>query len=138
MANYKILVPLDGSEKSMDSLNWIKKYFEKENTDVTLLYVAQVVYTSLLENISTNPEASISYDNGELILKNASKVLDGYTVKETIIHGSIADSILKVAVNDSFDLIIMTKSSVKGFSRIFGSVTTKVVRDSEVPVIVIP
>jgi nucleotide-binding universal stress UspA family protein len=97
-----------------------------------------VFYTGVLENIDTNPERSVSYNNGELILKNASKVLDGYGVNEIIIHGAVADTILKVAVDDSYDLIIMTKSSVKGFSRIFGSVTTKVVRDSEVAVIVIP
>jgi nucleotide-binding universal stress UspA family protein len=138
MAKLKILVPLDGSEKSLDSLNWLKKYYKKEDTDVTLLYVAQVVYTSSLENININPEHPVSYNNGELILNNASKLLDGYVVNEAIIHGAIADTILDVAANDSFDLIIMTKSSVKGFSRIFGSVTTKVVRDSEVAVIVIP
>jgi nucleotide-binding universal stress UspA family protein len=32
----------------------------------------------------------------------------------------------------------MTKSSVKGIARIIGSVTTKVVRNSEIPVIVVP
>lgn len=138
MAKLKILVPLDGSEKSLDSLNWLKKYYKKEDTDVTLLYVAQVVYTSPLENINTTSNGPVSYNNGELILNNASKLLDGYVVNEVVIHGAIADTILDVAVNDSFDLIIMTKSSVKGFSRIFGSVTTKVVRDSEVAVIVIP
>ncbi len=138
MTNLKILVPLDGSEKSMDSLVWLKRYLKKENTDVTLLYVAQMIYTNQLENINTNSERSIMYNNGERILKDASKVLDGYEVNEAIIHGSVADSILQEAVDGSYDLIIMTKSSVKGFSRIFGSVTTKVVRDCEVAVVVVP
>jgi nucleotide-binding universal stress UspA family protein len=35
-------------------------------------------------------------------------------------------------------LIIMTKSSVKGISRIIGSVTSQVVRDSEVSVVIVP
>ncbi len=138
MSNLKILVPLDGSEKSMDSLNWLKRYFKKENADVTLLYVAQVIYTSQLVLLNTQSEHDVVYNDGERLLKKASKELDGYKVKESIIHGSIADSILQEAVDGSYDLIVMAKSSVKGFSRIFGSVTTKVVRDSEVAVIVIP
>lgn len=138
MDNLKILVPLDGSEKSMDSLIWSKKYFKKESTNITLLYVTQIISTSLFENINTNSERSIVYNDGGKILKNASKVLDGYVVNEAIIHGSIADSIRQEAVENSYDLIIMTKSSVKGFSRIFGSVTTKVVRDSEIAVVVVP
>jgi len=46
--------------------------------------------------------------------------------------------ILKEAKDGMYDLLIMTKSSVKGVSRIIGSTTSKVVRNSEVAVIVVP
>ncbi len=140
MSNLKVLLPLDGTEKSMDSLVWLKKYLKKENTDVTLVYVAQVIHTNELSMLSTSPEKEVdaSYSIGEKILDDASKKLDGYEVKKSILYGSIADAIIKEAVEGSIDLIVMTKSSVKGFSRIFGSVANKVIRDSKVAVLVVP
>lgn len=65
-------------------------------------------------------------------------VAEGYTVTTESAAGHVADSILKEAKEGSYDLIVMTKSSVKGISRLIGSVTSKVVRDSEVAVVVIP
>ncbi|MCS4526235.1 universal stress protein, partial [Clostridium botulinum] len=38
---------------------------------------------------------------------------------------------------DNFDMIVMAKSNKKGLEKIKGSVTTKVVKTSEVPVIVV-
>ncbi|MDD2371644.1 MAG: universal stress protein [Firmicutes bacterium] len=140
MSNLKVLVPLDGTEKSMESLVWLKKYFKKESTDVTLIYVAQVIYTNSMAVLSTFPENEVdaSYNIGEKILANAAEKLDGYKVKKTILPGSIADTIINEAIEGSIDLIVMTKSSQKGFSRIFGSVANKVVRDSKVAVLVVP
>ncbi len=139
MSKLKVLVPLDGTEKSMDAIVWLKKYFNKEDTDVTLIYIAQVSSYNELAMFSTNSELDInpSYSIGEKILNKASEKLDGYDVKKSIQSGPIAETIIKEATEGSIDLIVMTKSSVKGFSRIFGSVATKVVRDSKIAVLVV-
>ena len=68
----------------------------------------------------------------------AEKELEGYKVSKLSATGFIPDVILEEAKGGKYDLIIMTKSSVKGISRIIGSVTTKVVRNSEIAVIVVP
>lgn len=138
MSNFKILVPLDGSEKSMDSIDWVTKYYKKEDVDVTLLYVAQVIYTSELEMISVVSELDVANSMGKRLLDEAAGKLSGYRVNKLVLHGAIADSILREATDGNYDLIIMTKSSVKGLSRIFGSIVTKVVRDAEVAVVVVP
>ena len=136
LSKLKVLVPLDGSEKSMHSLNWLKKFFSKEDLEITLIYVAEVFYTGDL-----NPAKTL-LENAEFkskqILDNAAKELEGYTVNKLNFAGHISDLILKEAKDGNYDMIVMTKSSVKGISRIIGSVTSKVVRNSEVAVIVVP
>jgi nucleotide-binding universal stress UspA family protein len=135
MSKYKILIPLDGSEKSMHSLDWLKKFFSKEDTEVTLLYVTEVYYKGETIDVSSFKNfANVSKE----VLDDASSKLEGYNVATISLHGHVADVILKEAKDGMYDLLIMTKSSVKGVSRIIGSTTSKVVRNSEVAVIVVP
>jgi nucleotide-binding universal stress UspA family protein len=135
MSKYKILIPLDGSEKSMHSIDWLKKFFSKEDTEVTLLYVTEVFYKGETIDISSFKNfANVSNE----VLDDASSKLEGYNVATISLHGHVSDMILKEAKDGMYDLLIMTKSSVKGVSRIIGSTTSKVVRNSEVAVIVVP
>ena len=168
MAKLKILIPLDGSEKSMHSLNWLKNIFTSEEVEVTLLHVLEVMYHSdnsgtvgTVDNKDFDIAAETSDNSGQIgtvgtggeggsydakkaeILSNkaldeGAKALKDYTFNTLSTHGSAPDSILKTASEGKYDIIIMTKSSVKGIARIIGSVTTKVVRNSEIPVIVVP
>jgi nucleotide-binding universal stress UspA family protein len=137
MTKLKVLIPLDGSEKSMHSLDWLKKFFSSEEAEVTLLNVMEVYYTPEMPPIEDFSHETARKWSSE-ILDKAEKLLEGYTVDKLSASGSSADAILKQAKEGSFDLIVMTKSSVKGFTRLIGSVTSKVVRDSEVAVIVVP
>lgn len=135
MSKLKILIPLDGSEKSMHSLDWLKKIYSKEDADITLLYVTEIFYKGETIDVS----AFKNFENLSIqILDDAAGKLEGYNVNKLSVHGNVANIILKEASDGKYDLIIMTKSSVKGVSRIVGSVTSKVVRNSEVAVIVVP
>lgn len=135
MAKLKILIPLDGTEKSMHSILWLKKFFGKEDVDVTLIHVVEALFPGQLE-YDYNPENAENISNQ--VLNAAAKELEGYSVDKISVHGSAPDVILDKAKDGGFDMIVMTKSSVKGIARIIGSVTTKVVRDSEVSVVVVP
>jgi nucleotide-binding universal stress UspA family protein len=130
----KILVPLDGTEKSMHSLNWLKKFYSSEDVEVTLLHVIDVVYSGEMVPLNLADSGHTS----SRILEKAEKELPGYKVNKLSIWGHISDEILKEAKDGKYNMIVMAKSSVKGISRIIGSVTTKVVRNSEVAVIVVP
>jgi len=135
MAKYKILVPIDGSEKSMHSLDWLKKFFSWEDAEVTLLNVNQRIYSTepLPESLFVDAE-----NESRRIVEEAAKRMEFYNANTLTLQGYAPDVILNEAVTGKYDLIIMTKSSVKGISRIIGSVTTKVVRDSQVAVVIIP
>jgi len=145
MMKLKVLVPLDGSERSLHSIDWLKNFLTKEEAEVTLLNVVELA--SYVPQISSLEE-SVIYDFGELYqiskkrssdaLEDGKKLLEGYSVEKLSLEGQSGDVILETAKDGGFDMIIMTKSSVMGLSRMIGSVTTKVVRDSEVAVVVVP
>lgn len=137
MPKLKVLVPLDGSETSMHSLDWVKKFYRSEDLDITLLNVMEVHYNPEVPNIEDFSHETARKWSSET-LDEAEKLLEGYTVEKLSVPGSSADVILGHSKKGAFDLIVMTKSSVKGLSRLIGSVTTKVVRDSEVAVVVVP
>jgi len=134
MARLKILVPLDGSEKSMHSIDWVKGFFTGEEAEVTLMNVIERVYTG--EVVPLNIEYTA--ESSGRILDEAEKKLEGFKVIRVNPWGYSPDAILREAREGNYDMIVMTKSSSKGFSRVIGSVTSKVVRNSEVAVVVIP
>jgi len=135
MSKLKILVPVDGTEKSMHSLDWLKNFIVKEDTEVTLINVIQVYFDSTqldaaeLENVK---------NHSAKVLEEAAARLEGYKINKLSAHGIIGDIIVKEAKDGKYDMIIMTKSSVKGISRIIGSVTNKVIHHSDVTVVVVP
>ncbi len=141
----KVLVPLDGSEKSTHSLLWLKKFFTKDEAEVTLLNVIEL--SAYIPQMSSFGESPL-YDFSELyeISKKRStetvdegeKMLEGYHVTKLSLEGQSGGVILDTAKEGGFDMIVMTKSSVMGLSRLIGSVTSKVVRDTEVAVVVVP
>jgi nucleotide-binding universal stress UspA family protein len=135
MAKLKILVPVDGSEKSMHSIDWLKRFYSKDEAEVTVIMVVEVVYREEMAAVKKFEELEMKK---AAVLEEAAKKLEGYTVTTESVAGHVADSILREAKQGRYDLIVITKSSVKGISRIIGSVTAKVVRDSEVAVVVLP
>ncbi|MCB2296057.1 universal stress protein [Clostridium algoriphilum] len=140
MRKLKILVPLDGTERSMHSINWLKKFFSKDDISITLMNVVETILTDkMIETPNSIPnEFAYLAEESKLVLDKAIKGLEGYEVEEFSILGYAGDEILKKAEKDSSDIIIMTKCSKKGLYRIIGSVTNKVVRNAKVSVIVIP
>ncbi len=137
MQKIKILVPLDSTERSMDSLNWLKKVFSKDVISITIMNVIEMVIT----NNTVDPIQN-GFDNlgeqSKLLLDKAMEKLEGYEVEKFTVWGYAGDEILKKAKENNYDIIIMTKSSKKGLYRLVGSVTSKVVRNAQVAVIVIP
>lgn len=141
MKKLKILVPLDGTERSMHSINWLKDFFNKDDISITLMNVVETVLTSKMlvpmpDTISN--EFNYLSEESKLVLDTAKKELEGYEIEKYSILGYAADEILKKADKDGHDIIIMTKCSKKGLYRIIGSVTSKVVRNAKESVIVIP
>ena len=136
MEKKKVLVPLDGTDRSRHSIDWLKKLFEKEEIKVTLMNVAEIVIAN--DMVISNDTVTRAQKESEDILDTALKKLEGYEVDKYCAFGYAADEILRKAKQEESDIIIMTKSTKKGIARMIGSVTTKVVKNAKTLVIISP
>ncbi|MEN6592130.1 MAG: universal stress protein [Methanobacterium sp.] len=146
---HKILLPTDGSkyaEKAAEHAIWIASQSDAE------IIVLNVVDTSSLVGL---PAEDITVRVTEILKEEAHKSLDkvedlvresrkekGLTkniklIKE-IKEGSPADVILKTVEDEGVDLIVMGTSGKHGLDRfLLGSVTEKVVRSANCPVLAV-
>ncbi|MBA5850819.1 universal stress protein [Clostridium sp. cel8] len=136
MEKKKLLVPLDGTDRSMHSLDWLKNVFKKDEVKITLMNVKEIVIAN--DMVVTNDEIKRVQLESENILNEAEKKLEGYEIEKYCAFGYAADEILLKAKRDDFDAVIMTKSTKKGLARMIGSVTSKVLRNIQTILIIVP
>jgi nucleotide-binding universal stress UspA family protein len=142
----KILVPLDGSELSVCSLEHVKKVAAADG-------VSEVILLRVVEPISPGDAAAWSqagYTITDVLNKNKAAAKDylsqaanilinqGISVQTEVIEGRAAESILDYAEKNEVELIIISTHGRSGISRwTFGSVADRVVRHSTIPVLTI-
>ena len=130
----KILVPVDGSEYSMEGVKVALKYAKATKTDIYLMTVTPFIPGLDLE-ISAKEMDSLNESmksRGEEVLGKAQSILtaEGVTAK-TVLSSSIsaADEIVSFAEKEKVDLIIIGSRGLGGAATRFfmGSVALKVV-----------
>jgi nucleotide-binding universal stress UspA family protein len=142
----KILAPVDGSELSECSLAHVKAI-------ASGCKVPEVVLLRVIEPFQQVGMTS-SYINEDLLLKmrkeaelrvedNLSKLAnnlnsEGIIARTAIAQGMVANEILDYASKNNVDLIIMSTHGSSGIVRwALGSVADKVLRHSQVPVLIV-
>lgn len=138
----KILVPLDGSKTAEGVLPHAKALAYSEGAELVLLTVAA---NPVMDFAFSDPaiaqnaqreqeEASQKYTARiEEELKEA-----GFRVSTLLRIGAVADTILNVAEEMQVDVIAMSTHGRTGPARwLLGSIADKVVRNSQVPVLLI-
>ncbi|WP_101773154.1 universal stress protein [Peptostreptococcus faecalis] len=131
----KILVPIDGTERSMHSLDYIKEVYEPEQVQISIINVKEVVF---VDGISISDEIKNSEKFGRELLEKARKVMDGYDVNLYFTFGYAGDEIVRRAKDEKVDMIVMTKSTKKGLTRMLGSNTAYVLKHANCTVTIIP
>lgn len=138
----KILVPTDFSKHAEYALKVAAQIAKKNNSEIILLHMLELPS-------SGNDLVNTSHDIPELMLfKNAavnkldalmnSSILDGIKATRIIQFEMAFDGILNHSKTENVDLIVMGSHGAKGFEEMFiGSNTEKVVRNSDIPVLVI-
>jgi nucleotide-binding universal stress UspA family protein len=130
----KILVPIDGSQNSMEAVKVALKYAKATKVDIYLMTVTPFISGLDLE-ISAHAMNTLTEsmkNRGEEVLKMAQDILtaEGVTAK-TILSSSIsaADDIISFAEKEKVDLIIIGSRGLGGAATrfIMGSVASKVV-----------
>lgn len=91
-----------------------------------------------IDGISMSDEIKTSEMIGKELLEKAKSYLEGYDVKGIFAFGYAGDEIVRRSKEEGTDLIVMTKSTKKGLTRIIGSCTSYVLKHAEAAVLIIP
>lgn len=129
----KIMIPLDGTDRSMHSIDLVKNLYKQDEVEIVLLYIKEDVNNMIMEYDLVAAEKEM-----QRMVEPAVKELMGYDV--TCEYGLIdpGSEIVKRAQMNNVDIIIMTKSTKKGLTRMIGSVTSYVVRNAPCIVMIVP
>jgi len=146
-----ILVPLDGSQVGETALPMIEDLAQKllpaTKVKVVLLQViTQLTHYVIAGEVSTTVPytekevAQIKKKSQDYLDETANRLKKKGIVVETKVTtaGSAAEEIMRVAEETKANLIAMSTHGRHGLSRwAFGSVTDKVLRESQVPMLVV-
>ena len=140
----KILWPTDFSSNAEKALDYVTSLSQKYQTEVHVLYVIQ--------ELAQHPPWYGDFDKSHFDkiqdweMKTAKKRLDEICEKylqgcplyiKHIASGDPAQEILKLIRQERIDMVVMASHGAKAHFR-FGGVAEKVLKNSSVPVVVIP
>lgn len=137
----KIIVPVDFSEQSEFALEAAAQLADKHEAEIFVLHMLE------LSDTLTNSDDALQQQQAILYLKAAEKrfhdfldkpYLKGIKLTPIIKHFKVFDEINDVAQKHRVDLVVMGSHGTDGIKEIFyGSNAEKVVRNSEIPVLVV-
>lgn len=138
----KILIPTDFSKHAEYALKVAAQIARKNNSEIILLHMLELPHqgSDALGSGSDIPEI--------MFFKNAainrlddlmdSEYLSGLTVSKVVQFELAFDGILAISKLNNVDLVVMGSHGANGFKEMFiGSNAEKVVRNSDVPVLII-
>lgn len=138
----RILVPTDFSKHAEYALRVAAQIARKNNSEIFLLHMLELPTqgSDALSSGADIPQIMFFKDRAINKLDELMNVdfLEGITVSEIIQFEKAFEGIIEVSKKNEVDLIVMGSHGVSGFEEMFiGSNTEKVVRTSDVPVLVI-
>ncbi len=139
----KILVPTDFSKQAENALKVAAQLAKKNKSEIYLLHMLELPLNLVDKANSSGSSLPESLFFMKLAHKRFKEVLSsdylkGITVYETVLFHEAFDGIIEIAKKNEVDLIIMGSHGSSGFKEMFiGSNTEKVVRTSNIPVLVI-
>ena len=119
----KILVPVDGSVNGCKAVDEAIFFAEKCKADLDFVYVAS--------NINKDIPSHIVFD------RIWEKLPDDIKASKHVETGNIPKAIMRVAAEEHSDLIIMGSRGLGALRGMLGSVSSYVLREAQVPVLVV-
>lgn len=138
----KILVPTDFSDHAYYALKVASQIAKKNGGEIILLHMLELPHqgSDALGSGHDLPEIMLFKNSAINKLEDLmdDEALSGVQVSEIIQFELAFDGIMKVSEKNNIDLIVMGSHGASGFKEMFiGSNAEKVVRNSEVPVLII-
>ncbi|MGL5415246.1 MAG: universal stress protein [Clostridium sp.] len=135
MSKRKVLIPIDGSEKSLVSLEYLKDFYDPAKVEIILMHVKEIVFVS---GIVMADEIKVAEALGQKILERAMSYLEDYDCTGEFAFGYAGDEILDYAEENNVEVIIMGKNTKKKFTTIVGSVTEHVAKKTKCILVIVP
>lgn len=138
----RILVPVDFSEYSIEALKIAAQIARKNNFKIILLHLLELPHQSsdAFGNVNSIPEIVFFKNKAieKLEVLMDSPFLQGIEVLESIEFKKVDEGVVDASIKNDVDLIVMGSHGTSGFNELLvGSNTEKIVRYSEIPVLVI-
>ncbi|MEY8848863.1 universal stress protein [Psychroserpens sp. XS_ASV72] len=137
----KIIVPLDFSEHSEYALETAAVLAKKNNAEILALHMLEMANNVLIDSDDEqNAQTVFFYKMAEKKFEEflQKDYLQGINVTPIVKHFKVFSEVSDVADDHSADLIVMGSHGASGLTEIFvGSNTEKVVRHSNIPVLVV-
>lgn len=136
-----IIIPVDFSEQSEYALKTAAQLAKKFDAELLVLHMLEMSDIMLsasggMQNQKTMFFLQLAEQKFEEFLKK--DYLKGVRIKPIIKHFKVFSEVNDVAIENNADLIVMGSHGASGFKEFFvGSNTERVVRHSEIPVLVV-
>lgn len=135
----KILIPVDGSKDSLEGIRLFKELGICGSNEIHILNVQNIMVP--YEDYFTSTSKQELYDylggKGNEALAEAKKLLAGQEYHEKVAIGDPVTEIMSYAKRNNIDLIVVGSHGKSGLGAVLlGSVTSKLLSYSEVPVLV--
>jgi nucleotide-binding universal stress UspA family protein len=133
-----ILVPVDDSEGADNAIGHAADIANRFDATVHILFVADTNRDSVT-TVGTDVVDALEREGEDIVEPAAADVRErGVDCNSEIVQGTPAMTIADYAESEEMDLVVMPTQGRTGLSRyLLGSITEKVVRHSEVPVLTI-
>jgi nucleotide-binding universal stress UspA family protein len=138
----RILVPIDFSEHSEDALKVAAQIAKKNNFEIYLLHMLELPgqMSDAITGGRSIPEVMLFVKKANQTFENLRNrpYLEQIPVSETVLLERASEGILNFSTKNNIDLIVMGSHGMSGLEKLhIGSTTEKVVRHSEIPVLII-
>ncbi len=133
-----ILVPYDGSKYSNRALTYACNLAKKNESRISLIHV--IDNSRVIVFVSRKDYLNELRNFGNKALKKANRITEKMEVKseQVIKEGKPAEQILNFAKKGKYDLIVVGNKGLGSIDRFFmGSVSTKLVNNSQCPVLIV-
>lgn len=141
MRNFnKILLPTDFSENARQALNYALQFLSPEGGEIMLVYAYKVYSTSgMFISVEKLMKEDAERDMDLLLRHYQERLPDNISLDHRIIRGEPVDTIVQLAEQGDFDLILMGTTGATGLDEVFmGSTTGGVIKRTDVPLLAIP
>ena len=121
----KVLLPIDGSVRSLRTIDMVKQLCPAQQEEITLVMVLPDQM-----HIDGQFERERIWRKASQELETFADLLKGWTVDTKLLRGSPGPEIVQFAREKGYDTLVMTRSS-RGPLQKLGSVATYIVRNAQ-------